>query len=143
MSIQGILYEKGGRVVTIDRNEGIERAAELMHEHRITALPVTDGRTVVGILSSREIVDGLARHGSRLSALLVSDLMRRDFVRISSQESLKRVMAMMTRQRATHIPVFSGEHLVGIVSLGDVVKQRLEDLEMESNVLRDAYIAAH
>jgi len=143
MSIQGILYEKGGRVITIDRNEGIERATELMREHRITALPVTDGRGVVGILSSREIIDGLARYGSRLTALPVSDLMRRDFVRTSPQESLKRVTALMTRHRATHIPVFSGEHVVGIVSLGDVVKHRLEDLELESNVLRDAYIAAH
>lgn len=143
MSIQGILYEKGGRVITVDRNEGIERAAELMHENRITALPVTDGGSVVGILSSREIVDGLARHGSRLSALHISDLMRRDFVRTSPQESLKRVMAMMTHHRTAHVPVFSGEHLVGIVSLGDVVKHRLEDLELESNVLRDAYIAAH
>jgi len=114
-----------------------------MHKHRIAALPVTEGRSVVGILSSREIVDGLARHGSRFSALRISDLMRLDFVRTSPQESLKRVMAMMTRHRTTHVPVFSGEHLVGIVSLGDVVKHRLEDLELESNVLRDAYIAAH
>ena len=143
MSIQGILYEKGRRVITVDRNEGIERAAELMHEHGIAALPVTDGSRVVGILSSREIVDALAEHGSRLSALRASDLMRRDFIGVSSQESLKRVTALMTRHHATHIPVFSDEHLVGIVSVGDVIKHRLEDLELESNVLRDAYIAAH
>lgn len=143
MSIQGILYEKGRPVVTIDRNEGIARAAELMHEHRISALPVTDDRGVVGILSSREVIDGLARHGSRLPTLRVADLMRRDFERTSPQESLKRVMALMTRRHATHIPVFSGEHLVGIVSVGDVVKHRLGDLELESNVLRDAYIASH
>ena len=143
MSIQGILYEKGEPVITIDHNEGIEHATELMREHRIMALPVTDGRGVVGILSSREIIDGLARHGSRLLALRVSDLMRRDFVRTSPQESLKRVTALMTRHRATHIPVFSGEYLVGIVSVGDVVKHRLQDLELESNILRDAYIAAH
>jgi CBS domain-containing protein len=69
--------------------------------------------------------------------------MQRDFVRITPHESLKRVMALMIRHRATHIPVFTGDHLVGIVSGGDVVKHRLEDLEIESNVLRDAYIAAH
>jgi CBS domain-containing protein len=67
----------------------------------------------------------------------------RPWGRASPQESLKRVTALMTRHRATRIPVFSGEHLVGIVTLGDVVKHRLEDLERESNVLRDAYIAVH
>lgn len=143
MSIQGILYEKGGRVITLDRNEAIGRAAELMHKHAISALPVTDGSRVVGILSSREIVDALAEHGSRLLGLRASDVMRRNFIWVSPQESLKRVTALMTRHRATHIPVLSGEHLVGIVSVGDVVKHRLEDLELESNVLRDAYIAAH
>jgi CBS domain-containing protein len=73
----------------------------------------------------------------------VSDLMQRNFVRISSHESIKRVMALMTQYRATHIPVFDAERLMGIVSIGDVVKHRLEDLELETNVLRDAYIAAH
>ena len=143
MSIQGILYEKGRRVITVDRNEGIERAAKLMHKHDIAALPVTDGSRVVGILSSREIVDALAEHGSCLTTLRASDLMRRDFIRVSPQESLKRVTALMTRYRATHIPVFSDEHLVGIVSDGDVIKHRLEDLELESNVAHDAYVAAH
>jgi CBS domain-containing protein len=69
--------------------------------------------------------------------------MQRNFVRVSVQESLKRVIALMTRHRATHIPVFSAERLAGILSVGDVVKHRLEDLELESNVLRDAYVAAH
>ena len=143
MSVQGILYEKGGRVITVDRNEGIGHATELMRDHTITALPVTQCGSVVGILTSREIIDGLARHGSRLLALPVSHLMRRDFVRTSPQESLKRVTALMTRHRTTHIPVFCGEQLVGIVSVGDVLKHRLEDLELEFNVLRDVYIAAH
>ena len=143
MSIQGILYEKGGRVITIDRNDKIECTAELMREHRIAALPVTDGTIVVGILSSRETVNGLAEHGGRISELRACHLMRRDFVQVSPQDSLKRVTTLMTRHRATHIPVLSGERLVGIVSLGDVVKHRLKDLELESNVLRDAYFAAH
>ena len=143
MSIQSILYAKGGEVITVEQDASIEHAAELMRDHRIAALPVTDGGSIVGMFSSREIVDGFSRHGGHLANLRVSDLMQRDFVRIGPQESLKRVMALMTRHRATHIPVFSGDHLVGIVSGGDVVKHRLEDLELESNVLRDAYIAAH
>lgn len=143
MSIQSILYGKGGQVITVDRDATIEHAAELMREHRIAALPVTDGGKVVGMFSGREIVEAFSRLGGRLANLRVSDLMQRNFLRITPQESLKRVMALMIRHRTTHIPVFSGDHLVGIVSGGDVVKHRLEDLELESNVLRDAYIAAH
>lgn len=143
MSIQSILYEKGGEVITVEQDASIDHAAELMRDHRIAALPVTDGGSVVGMFSSREIVDGFSRHGGHLASLRVSDLMQRDFVRITPQESLRRVMALMIRHRATHIPVFSGDHLVGIVSGGDVVKHRLEDLELESNVLRDAYMATH
>ncbi|HEX3431491.1 MAG TPA: CBS domain-containing protein [Rhizomicrobium sp.] len=143
MSVQSILYGKGGAVITVDKDASIARAAELMGEHRIAALPVTDGGQVVGLFSGREIVSGFSRHGSRLANMRVSDLMQRNFLRITPQESLKRVMALMIRHRASHIPVFSGDHLVGIVSGGDVVKHRLEDLELESNVLRDAYIAAH
>lgn len=143
MTVQSILYGKGGDVITVEQDASIERAAELMRDHRIAALPVTDGGQVVGMFSSREIVDGFSRHGRHLANLRVSDLMQRDFVRITAQESLKRAMALMIRHRARHVPVFSGERLVGIVSGGDVVKHRLEDLELESNVLRDACIAAH
>lgn len=143
MSIQSILYEKGGEVITVEQDASIDHAAELMRDHRIAALPVTDGGSVVGMFSSREIVDGFSRHRGHLANLRVADLMKRDFLRITPQESLRRAMALMIRHRATHIPVFSGDHLVGIVSGGDVVKHRLEDLELESNVLRDAYIAAH
>jgi len=143
MSIQGILYEKGGRVITVAQDETVAHAAELMHENSIGALPVTDGDKIAGMISSRDIVDGLSRHGARLAGLRICDLMQRNFVRVSPQDSLKRVIALMTRHRAPHIPVFSAERIVGIVSLGDVVKHRLEDLELESNVLRDAYVAAH
>ena len=143
MSIQGILYEKGGRVITVAQNASVEHAAELMRENSVGALPVVDGDRVVGMISSRDIVDGLSRHGAGIAALHVSDLMQRNFVRVSPQDSLKRVIALMTRHRAPHLPVFSAGRLAGIVSIGDVVKHRLEDLELESNVLRDAYVAAH
>ena len=143
MSIQSILYDKGGQVITVDEAASVEHAAELMHDHHIGALPVTAARNVVGMITRREIVDGFARNGDRLAGLHVSDLMQRNFLRTTPQESLRRVMSLMTRHRATHVPVFSGDQLVGVVSGGDVVKHRLEDLELESNQLRDSYIAAH
>jgi len=143
MSVRSILDQKGLQVFTIDQGAGIEQAAELMRERNIAALPVTKSGEVVGMLTSRDIVDGLARHGSHLFSLRAADLMRRDFARVSPADSARQVMTLMTRRRMTHIPVFSSGQLVGIVSIGDVVKHRLEDLEIETNVLRDVYIAAH
>ena len=143
MSIQSILYDKGGRVITVDREASVEHAAELMHDHHIGALPVTAASDVVGMITRREIVDGRARNGGQLGGLHVSDLMQRNFLRTTPQESLRRVMSLMSRHHVTHVPVFSGDHLVGVVSGNDVVKHRLEDLELESNQLRDSYIATH
>jgi CBS domain-containing protein len=143
MSIQSILYDKGSQVITIDKDASVERAAGLMREHRIGALPVTAASNVVGMITRREIVDGLARNGGQLARLHVSDVMERNFLRTTPQDSLRRVMTLMTRHRATHVPVFSGDQLVGVVSGGDVVKHRLEDLELESNQLRDSYTAPH
>ncbi|HEX3665271.1 MAG TPA: CBS domain-containing protein [Rhizomicrobium sp.] len=143
MSIQSILYDKGSEVITVDRDASIEQAAELMRDHHIGALPVTAARDVVGMITRREIVDGFARNGGQLAGLHVADLMQRNFLRTTPQESLRRVMTLMTRHHATHVPVFSGDQLVGVVSGSDVVKHRLEDLELESNQLRDSYSAAH
>jgi CBS domain-containing protein len=143
MSIQSILYDKGSQVITVDSDASIEHAAELMHDHHIGALPVTAASNVVGMITRREIVDGVARNASHLGGLHVSDLMQRNFPRTTPQESLRRVMSLMSRHHVTHVPVFSGDQLVGVVSGGDVVKHRLEDLELESNQLRESYIATH
>lgn len=143
MSIQSILYEKRGQVISVEKDANLEHVAGLMREHHVGALPVTDGHNVVGMVTKREIVDGFARYGGNLTALHVSDLMQRDFPRITPQDSLRRVMALMDHHHATHIPVFSGDQLVGVVSGTEVARHRLEDLELESNQLRDSYTAAH
>lgn len=143
MSIQSILYDKGSQVITVDKDASVERAAELMRDHHIGALPVTAASDIVGMITRREIVDGFARNGCQLAGLHVSDLMQRNFLRTTPQDSLRRVRTLMTRHHATHVPVFSGDQLVGVVSGNDVVKHRLEDLELESNQLRESYTAAH
>jgi CBS domain-containing protein len=143
MTVQSILKRKGADVVTIEQETAIESAAHRMRSSNIAALVVTKGDQVVGMLANRDIVDGLSCHGSRFSALRVADLMRLQFVTASPQDSVKHVMALMTRHRATHIPVFASNRLAGIVSIGDIVKHRLEELELEANALRDAYIAVH
>ena len=143
MKVQSILKEKTPEVITIGRQAAIHQAAQLMSTANVGALVVTDGDKVVGMLTNRDIVNAFSRHGWRLSDLQVADIIRPDFVSIAPDDSLKQVMALMTRRRATHMPVLANSRLTGVISIGDVVKHRLEELELETNVLRDAYIAVH
>jgi len=143
MKVQSILKEKAPEVITIGRQAAIHQAAQLMSTANVGALVVTDGDKVVGMLTNRDIVNAFSRHGWRLSDLQVADIIRADFVSLAPDDSLKQVMALMTRRRATHMPVLANNRLTGIISIGDVLKHRLEELELETNVLRDAYIAVH
>jgi len=142
MNIQSILDRKGGGVITISPNGSLRHAAEQMLENGIAALVVTSGDMIAGIMSEREIVKAIARHGEAALALPVMETLAPGIFRIAPRDSLKHAMNLMTRHRVRHLPVVDDGQLVGIVSIGDIVKRRVEDLEMESNVLRDVYIAA-
>jgi CBS domain-containing protein len=142
MTIQSILDHKDSGVIAISRNASLKHAAEQMLENGIAALVVTSGDVIAGITSEREIVHAIARHGEAALALSVMEALAPGIFRIAPQDSLKHAMNLMTRHRVRHLPVVDDGKLVGIVSIGDIVKRRVEDLEMESNVLRDVYIAA-
>jgi predicted transcriptional regulator len=107
----------------------------------IGALVVTSGKTVLGLISEREIVHAFSRYGETAASLAVKEVMRHGVITVSPDESVRRVMHLMTRHRVRHMPVLRDGNLAGIISIGDVVKHRLEDLESETNVLRDAYMA--
>ena len=141
--IQNILDRKGVEVITIGAAETVRSAADRMRAHGIAALVVQSGDAVKGVVSERDVVQAVSRHGKRALALAVSHVVTHAMVMVAPSDSLKRAMSLMTNHRVRHLPVMADGKLVGIVSIGDVVKHRLEDLETESNVLRDAYIAAH
>jgi CBS domain-containing protein len=143
MSLKSILNGKGDHVLTVSPATSAEEAAWIMRQRNIGALVVTEHDKVLGLLTQRDLANGLAEYGPELAQKEVHSLMNRAFVRVSSGETTKRVMTLMTRNRATHIPVMDEGKLVGIVSIGDIVKDRLGDLELETNVLRDVYIAVH
>jgi CBS domain-containing protein len=90
----------------------------------------------------REIVRAIAHYGEQALAMPVMEALAPGIFRIAPQDSLKHAMNLMTRHRVRHLPVVDDGKLVGIVSIGDIIKRRVDDLEMESNVLRDVYIAA-
>ena len=123
-------------------DSSITAVIQRMKLERIGAIVISaDGERIDGIVSERDIVYGLAdQHGDFL-ALKVSDVMTREVITCTPEDQIKQVMARMTHSRIRHVPVLDGGRLRGIVSIGDVVKNRLEEVELEATVLRDAYIA--
>jgi CBS domain-containing protein len=102
-----------------------------------------DGITVLGLISERDIVRGLTEHGTKAPHIAVSELMISPAVTCTPGESIRAVMARMTRYSVRHLPVVEGGKLCGIVSIGDVVKHRLDELELETNVLRENLMTGH
>lgn len=145
MKVETILKGKGREVETTTPDADVTLVIHKLATLGIGALVVTpDGHTVEGTVSERDIVRGLRRHGAALLDLRARDVMSRQVPTCSPDDLIQRVMADMTRTRHRHVPVLDGDgHLCGIVSIGDLVKHRLDEMEMETNVLRDAYIARH
>ena len=141
MSIESILRQKGTDVATIAPEASIKRAADWLRAKNIGALVVTNGKAVLGLISEREIVHAFSRYGETAALMPVKEVMQHGVITVSPEESVNRVMNLMTRHRVRHMPVLREGELAGIISIGDVVKHRLEDLECETNVLRDAYMA--
>jgi CBS domain-containing protein len=142
MTIESILRRKGTDVTTIAPDVSIKRAADWLRAKNIGALVVTSENTVLGLISEREIVHAFSRYGETAGSMLVKEIMQYGVATVSPDESVNRVMNLMTQHRVRHMPVVRGGKLVGIVSIGDVVKNRLDDLELETSVLRDVYNAA-
>jgi CBS domain-containing protein len=141
MSIQSLLGSKSAEVFTIRATETVKSAAEQMQQHGVGALVVKGDDAIRGIISDRDIVCAVSRRGEAAISRAVSEVMSHALVTVAPGDSLKRAMGLMIRQRVRDLPVIADGKLVGVVSMGDVAKYRLEDLEAESNVLRDAYIA--
>lgn len=144
MKVEDILRAKGKEVETIRPDAKVLMAVHRMRMQNVGALVVSRDNKVEGVLSERDVVRGLTRHGADLLEMSVVAVMSRPVPMCSPGDSLVMVMAQMTRTRNRHVPVVDGRGvLCGIVSVGDVVKHRLEEMELETNVLRDAYLSRH
>ena len=144
MKVENILRNKGGEVEVVRPDAKVLMAVHRMRMQNVGALVVSrDEMRVEGVLSERDIVRGLARHGADLLDMSVVAVMSRNVPVCGPGDSLRAVMSQMTRTRNRHVPVVEDGRLCGIVSVGDVVKHRLEEMELETNVLRDAYLATH
>ena len=141
MLVRHIVSVNGKDVATAGPDATIADAARVLKERNIGALVITtdDGR-LAGILSERDLVRGLPEHGADLLALKVKDRMTADVTTCSPDDRVDAIMKLMTEGRFRHLPVVEDGRLAGIVSIGDVVKSRLEELESETTTLRQ-YIA--
>jgi CBS domain-containing protein len=142
MSVSRILASKGKAVITVDPGQSLQQAAQLLAEHRIGAVVVAGaGNTIAGILSERDIVRAVAQGGETAMKDRIADHMTRRVVTCVAASPIQQVMEMMTAGRFRHVPVLLDGRLDGMISIGDVVKHRLAELEQESATLRE-YIAA-
>jgi CBS domain-containing protein len=143
VKIAEILRSKGHTVATIHPEQSVFSAIKEMKSRAVGALVVsTDATTVAGIVSERDVVRALC-DGPGVLDRPVADIMTSKVVTCSADDTVTRAMAVMTHRRHRHLPVVAGGKLSGIVSLGDLVKARLEEVELESRVLRDVYLATH
>ena len=144
MRVNDILQKKGRHVETIRPDAKALMAVHRLRMQNVGALVVSrDGERVEGVLSERDVVRGLARHGADLLDMSVVAVMTRAVPVCAPDDLLTTVMAQMTRTRNRHVPVVDNGRLCGIVSVGDVVKHRLEEMELETSVLRDAYLTRY
>ena len=137
MKLAELIKGKQNDIVRIRANSKIADAANMMTSNKIGALLVEDdGGGIVGILSERDIVRGMGPHGADLKDVAVSELMTKDLIRCSSADSVNEAMAMMTDRRIRHLPVFDDDELAGIISIGDLVKCRIMEVQGEAEALR-------
>jgi CBS domain-containing protein len=136
MRISDVLRDKGDRVVTVNPDLTVQELLATLAEHRIGAAVVSaDGATVEGIVSERDIVRRLAEHGAAVLARPVSAIQTTRVHTVGPEADVAEVERLMTEHRFRHVPVVAGGRLAGIVSIGDVVKKRITELEVETSAL--------
>ena len=138
MLISEILRSKGDNVVKIRATDSIRLAVRMLAEHRIGSLVVEDQTAkLVGIFSERDFINAIARDGATVLGLNVQELMTKRIISCRSTDRVDAVLATMTNVRIRHLPVIDDGDLKGLVSIGDLVKYRLDEKELEASVLLD------
>ncbi|HEX8301290.1 CBS domain-containing protein [Sphingomonas sp.] len=136
MTIAAILSGKGHEVVSITADRTVSEAVQLLAARRIGAVPVMGGDAVLGIFSERDVIHGLEREGAGALDRRVSEVMTTPAITVAPGESILGALALMTQRRIRHLPVIDGGKCVGMVSIGDLVKHRIDRIESEAEAMR-------
>jgi CBS domain-containing protein len=143
MKVDAVLAAKGHEVATVTPSATLATVAQRLRLEGIGALVVLDRDKLAGMISERDVVHAFAAHRAEAADIKVAEVMTHNVITCRPEDSLTRVLGLMTRYRVRHLPVLEAGRLVGLISIGDAVKHRLDELELEAAVLRDAYIAGH
>ena len=136
MTIAAILSSKGSEVATIGAENRVSEAVATLGERRIGALPVVEGDQIVGIMSERDVIYCLRDHGAEVLDWPVSRVMTSPAITAEPATPILSALGLMTERRIRHLPVAEGGRLIGIVSIGDLVKYRMDRIEAEANAMR-------
>lgn len=137
MTIAVILQGKGGDVVTTTSNTLVRDAVAVIAERRIGALPVVDGGRVTGVFSERDVIACLAEAGADALDKTIGDVMSSPAVTVERSTPVIVALSLMTKRRFRHLPVVEDGKLLGVVSIGDLVKHRIDRIEGEAAAMRD------
>ncbi len=140
MTVSIILENKGHDTVTAKPDMTVAEVITLLSDRRIGAVPVVEGLKVVGIMSERDVIYCLNKHGGEALSLTVADAMTAPPITVEPTQSILGALGLMTRRRVRHLPVVERNKLVGFVSIGDLVKHRIDRIEADAQAMRD-YIA--
>lgn len=143
MKVSNILEVKGTEVMTVRPNDTVYDVARRLLQEKVGALVVSaNGSTLDGIISERDISHGVAMHGPKIGALLASEIMTREVITCGTEDRISEVARVMTERRIRHVPVTDGKKIVGIISIGDILKHRLDEVMLETRVLRDIALSS-
>jgi len=143
MHVSQILKEKGRAVETIERNVSLLDVARRLSDKRIGAVVVVDeAKRIVGIISERDLIRVIGADGPEALNRSLADVMTTNVITCREQDTIDKIMALMTERRIRHLPVVEDGKLAGIVSIGDVVKYRVAEVELEAMAMRDYITAA-
>lgn len=137
MTVQAILGDKGFEVISVQASAKLSDAIRILSERRIGAVLVMDGHHIEGILSERDVVRALGKDGASVLNTSVGEVMTRKVVTCRRADTAASIMEKMTNGKFRHLPVVENEHVVGLISIGDIVKWRVREYEREQEALRD------
>ena len=142
MYVKNILQHKGDNVISVTPDQSLEETAKVLRENKIGAVLCCEaGQSMCGVISERDIIIAIAKHGPSVLRKVTSDYMTKGVYTCAPDDNMKEVMEKMTNRRVRHLPVVEDDRVVGVISIGDVVKERLKETEAETEALM-TYIAS-
>jgi len=136
MTIAAILARKGRDVISITADQSLGEAVALLADRRIGAVPVMDGAQVAGIFSERDVIHALSAQGAGALDRKVGEVMTSPAITVGASEAVIGALSLMTRRRIRHLPVVEGGEVIGVVSIGDLVKYRIDRIEADAEAMR-------